>query len=746
MTVSRDAEKIQDDKSANDDLDLLLDRYRLLEQIGKGGMGVVYRANDLLLQREVVVKKLDGYGSTEAIRRFHLEAKAAGKLKHANTVAVHDFGTTPKGELYLVMEYINGRGLDQLIEESEKLPPDMVIDLFLLILRGLDHAHQNGIIHRDIKPSNIMLMMSDDIIEPKLMDFGISRMKEEDQSITQSGVVIGSPGYASPEQIRGLKVDERSDIYSIGCAMFEALTGEPPFCSDLSVTTGMMHINQTAPTLKEKGVPLPSDLLSTVVGKCLEKNPDNRYQSARELSAALKGVRELDYPLESNESDFFELEATPINEAIQTQPNQEQTVRLRLFMTAAIGCFFVLVAFLVVRIINNHDQALPRFGEAPPESLGPLAEITDFRKDVHHASEFEDLRRMGDKVEFLHLNGDAVITNECLQFVSRHKVGTIFFSKTSVDSKALKIVSRMDLLGLHLDHARNVTDQDMKTLTKMSLAVLDLSDTRIGINGLQYVAQMAGLRTLTLSDCPNLTDEGVESISNLPCLNRLDLRNTKITDKALDSLARGTVGGRLEILFLGDCKNLTAAGIQSSLAKMTKLKVLDVSSTAFDDETISGIDSLKSISRLDLGKTKVTDEGIDTLAGFKRPIEILSISRLRISRNALVSLQKMQMLRVLDASGLELGDDGLRYLMPLNVIAINLTKNEFTPEGLVHFINNVPNSAIRFLAVDRDKQDGVRIGLTPATVTLYHNNFDRRSVIEVPIRLYDRLNKEFATE
>ncbi len=748
MTASRDAEMIEDDKS---DSNLLLGRYQLFEQIGKGGMGTVFRAEDVVLQREVVVKKLDWQGSNEAIRRFHLEAKAAGKLKHANTVSVHDFGSTPDGDLYLVMEYVNGRGLDQIIRDNGKLAPDMVIELFLLILRGLDHAHKNGIIHRDVKPSNIMMMESDDSITPKLMDFGISRMKTEDQSITQTGVAIGSPYYASPEQVRGINVDERSDIYSVGCTMFEALTGAPPFDSDLSVTTSMMHISQSAPTLSEKGLRLPSNRLEKVVSKCLEKDPDLRFQSAVELSEALKAVREADYPAEDNskllrtcvESDLAKEETRPIGKGAET-------LVLRGLLACAVGAFLVLLYVLVessfehpkVPVKHVRDVALET---SPSALLSDTADYGIYTGDVLYASKPEDLQRLTPNVKSLHLTNDRVITRECLDSLSHWNPDTLFLSNTSIGTDGIKIISEMDgLEGLHLDHAKNVSNADIRLLTKLGVSVLDLSDTAIDTTGLRYVSKMTGLQRLYLSDCRHVSDDGVKEISDLPCLKRLDLRNTEITDEGLAYLAQGKSGRELEALFLGSCRNLTANGLSRNIPKMKSLKLLDLSSTAVDNDVLAEILPMRTLRRLDLGNSKVTDSGIEFLSDSGTPLTVLSISHLAVDGRALLSLQRVHSLKILDASGLNLGDEGLPLILPLKLEGINVCENNLSVKGVCDFINSARN--LEYAAVDSAIENEVckYVRHSGATLHLYHDNDGRRSIVEVPVKIKD--NMQFDSE
>src|SRR5579885_833583 len=203
------------------------ERYELLKKLGTGGMGAVFMANDKLLGKVVAVKILLPGLSSEAVVRFQQEAKAAAKLDHRNVIKVLDFGSMPSGDLYLVMDYIDGRSLDQRLKAGGAMPLSEALPVFIQICAGLAHAHSHGILHRDIKPSNVML--PEDPSRPiQIVDFSIAKMQSDEQKLTSTGTRIGSPLYMSPEQASGLAVDARSDIFSLGLLMYKTLTNELP--------------------------------------------------------------------------------------------------------------------------------------------------------------------------------------------------------------------------------------------------------------------------------------------------------------------------------------------------------------------------------------------------------------------------------------------------------------------------------------------------------------------------------------
>ncbi|HMA88979.1 MAG TPA: serine/threonine-protein kinase [Burkholderiales bacterium] len=260
-------------------------RYRIVAELGRGAMGVVYKAVDPLLERPVAIKTVnmalerDGIERYEA--RFYQEARAAGGLSHPNIVTIYDIGKS--GEIaYMAMEFIEGVELRSLIGEGRILPVAQAVSIAIQVAEGLAYAHQRGIVHRDIKPPNIMIMSNGMV---KITDFGIARMRAS-EVLTQTGMMLGSPKYMSPEQVLGKRADFRSDIFSLGIILYEMLAGTAPFGGD-NVTALMYQIVNLAP-------PAPSvlnfdvpELLDYIVAKMLAKSLDERYQSAGELAQDL---------------------------------------------------------------------------------------------------------------------------------------------------------------------------------------------------------------------------------------------------------------------------------------------------------------------------------------------------------------------------------------------------------------------------------------------------------------------------
>ncbi|HWG65539.1 MAG TPA: Stk1 family PASTA domain-containing Ser/Thr kinase [Streptosporangiaceae bacterium] len=275
---------------------LLGGRYELDGVVGRGGMAEVYRARDIRLDRIVAVKTLrEDLARDQTFQaRFRREAQSAASLNHPSIIAVYDTGedmTEPTHVPYIVMEYVDGRTLRDLLRDDRRLLPERALEITDGVLRALDYSHRNGIVHRDIKPANVMLTRS---AEVKVMDFGIARAVSDAQAtMTQTAQVIGTAQYLSPEQARGERVDARSDLYSTGCLLYELLTGRPPFTGDSPVAIAYQHVREDPipPSHIDPDIPPWAD---SIVLKAMAKDPAQRYQSAAEMRTdiqrALSGV------------------------------------------------------------------------------------------------------------------------------------------------------------------------------------------------------------------------------------------------------------------------------------------------------------------------------------------------------------------------------------------------------------------------------------------------------------------------
>ncbi len=273
---------------------IVLEKFKIIDLLGQGGMGSVYRVEHLLMERQFALKCLNKFQSADGNwRRFQNEAKAAHLLDHANLLKVYEFGLLPGGQPFFLMELVEGVTLGDEIKRLGQLPVERAIKIFIQVAFAISYAHESHVVHRDIKPSNIMVSRkSDDTETVKVVDFGIAKLTGIDefnqQTLTKTGEIFGSPLYMSPEQCTGIAVDHRSDLYSLGCVFYETLTGAPPFIGESALSTMMQHQGEKPLSLKEAslGTHYPY-ILEEIVGKLLEKDPNNRYQTAKALAKDL---------------------------------------------------------------------------------------------------------------------------------------------------------------------------------------------------------------------------------------------------------------------------------------------------------------------------------------------------------------------------------------------------------------------------------------------------------------------------
>lgn len=385
-------------------------RYRIIEVIGKGGMAIVYKANDLKLGRDVTLKvlKADLIDDDGFIKRFSTEARAAAKLAHTNIVNVYDVGND--GDIYyIVMEYIDGITLKHLINRKGPLSNELAANIAMQIAAGLENAHENGVIHRDIKPENIMLTEVGDKVVAKVTDFGIA--KANSLEITQ-GDYMGSVHYFSPEQAKGENVDRRSDIYSLGIVFFEMLTGVKPFEGSSAIEFAMKHIKSPLPDIKAIN-PNASKELIEIIKKACSKEPKNRYQSASEMEEAIRDVLPKLSKKNVNKAPVVADDDMGEYDDYDAEDDESIKIRERNIIITAILTGIVIIVLITIggKIINNTIYGdtikVPNFVGLTYEKASEKAEkkgLTIEREDIYQADvEAGDVARQipekGERVE-----------------------------------------------------------------------------------------------------------------------------------------------------------------------------------------------------------------------------------------------------------------------------------------------------------------------------------------------------------
>ncbi|MCA9801959.1 MAG: protein kinase [Cyanobacteria bacterium HKST-UBA02] len=522
-------------------------KYRVLGRLGSGGMSTVFRAHDPDRDIDVAIKLLqDETPGNATVLRFQREARAAGRLNHQNVARVLDFGSAD-GKLYLVMELVQGKSLADLIKQNGALSLNEALPVFEGTAAGLAHAHSNGVLHRDIKPSNIMLAEEDNG-DPvvKIVDFGIARLIESDDRLTISGANIGSPLYMSPEQASAASVDERSDIYSLGCLMYECLAGAPPFRGGTAVETMMMHRNETPTPLSLESGETGAGLESLIM-QCLAKDPHDRPANMNTLKGRLKEL--IDKP----PGEDYTAESEPGEDLA---PSKGTSRRLTGFILA--GLCLVVLAVLAIPVYNG----LTPSKTAPP----PQRDVT--------ISEFNATDIKPDKEDEVEISSD----------------GTIGLLKEDATDKDIDRLKCPPLEHLKIK-ANKVTPLGLERIARLPLTHLTLEDTRFDASSLASLQGIPGLKGLCLIRNKNIDDNAMETISTFKPFESLELYDCPVTDRGMRTICE-----KLDLsgLILRDLRMVSAAGLEN-LKSLKKLVYLSVQIEHLEPEqAVKGIASSKA--------------------------------------------------------------------------------------------------------------------------------------------------------
>ena len=345
-------------------------KYRVGAKLGTGGMGSVYRATRLMIGDEVAIKILSSNQTDpRAGERFQREARAAARLKHPNVVAIHDFGTTEEGLQYLVMELVEGDSLRRLIKQQGVIAPATAVEIIRQVCEALDDAHQHNVIHRDIKPDNIIVRSTANGWRVKVLDFGIAKLRDDIAgNLTQTGSIVGTPHYMSPEQCLGEELDSQSDIYSLGVVVYEMLTGLVPFNSSTSSAVVIQHVTQSPPPLRAVN-PTISAALECAVLYALEKQRALRPQSASEFAAALSSALvDNSHALQPKTVISSAILKPVANNNPASIVNTEGRGSKHPFVYVAIGLVSLAVAAVLVALIMTRKQS-----DSPKETATEVA-------------------------------------------------------------------------------------------------------------------------------------------------------------------------------------------------------------------------------------------------------------------------------------------------------------------------------------------------------------------------------------
>lgn len=573
--------------------------YEFIGVAGIGGIGTVYKARNKKLAKTVAIKAITpALNEIFDSQKFEREAKSISKLQHPNVLSILEFGAMTDGRPFLVTEWIEGCTLAQYITRHGVLSPKAAEEVFSAVCDGLSHAHKRHIVHRDIKPGNIMLSRSSDGWTVKVIDFGTSKDMVQDQSTTRIEDIAFSPYYVSPERISGIDVDERADLYSLGCTMFEALTGRPPFTGK-AMTVALRHQTEAPPTLFDvsKGIEYPKKL-EQVVAKLLAKDPQDRFQTAEQVKAALIS-----------------------REPRETKSGRSSLQPLLVYAATATVIVLVFGVLMYVAFLAPTDS----FGN---KSSGPIA-----AKNANASIESNTQIKA-----FVDTNWDGITWKAALESADASKVpDSPQFSHLHFRDKSLSL-SDLSRICAH------------KNLRGLSLPACNLREEH-----LEILSNCDQLETLYIGENPALKDEHLLSLVSLPQLRTLSLSNGNFTDKVLETIAKMP---SLTMLHLDALKNLKALG---ELNKRPTLTKLCLKHARLADEGWQQLGSLRYIQQLNLCDTELNDARMQAVAKMPA-VDRLDITENQITKNSIETFKKMQSLKQLYIRDFKLGKSQLGML------------------------------------------------------------------------------------
>lgn len=587
---------------------ILSERYEAIEVVSSGGFGTVYKAQDRVLPRVVALKVLHGHLKYDEVsmRRFVQEAEALTRLNSPHTCVVYDFGTLSDEEQrpYLAMEFIDGISLDRSLADGA-VPLEQAIPIMQQMCRGINAAHQLGIIHRDIKPANIMLVKQADGTEiVRIVDFGLAKSESND-GITRTGETMGTPHYMSPEQCRGVGLDARADVYSLGCVFFEVVTGERLFDGNSSFDVMNSQINEVPSFRSHSDVP---QWVQNLILRMVAKDPEDRFQSLSEVLDILQR-RQLVKPVRQKRA--------PV-----TAP--PRIILAAGLLLAFVGAGAVWISYNSAQEVHRQDNERMRALRSQQLS-NKLADRTTvvsyepFSPTVFRDDDLKDLIESKPPKQWNYLN----------------------LANTRVTNQGMKSLSRIgkSLRSLNITHTP-VTDEGLMQLPP-SITWLSANHTD-AMHNPHALDQLSGLKTLHVATT-TLNDEGLKELAKLPNLQELIVTRTKVTDAGINHLKAAP---RLRDLHASETQ-LTDACIDSLLEM--PLRSFSCRESTLTDAGLTKLAKHRTLEWVNVSGTRITTEGLMQFENAPRLKEML-VNLEQIDEDAL--RRALPKVRILSDSGL----------------------------------------------------------------------------------------------
>jgi serine/threonine protein kinase len=615
---------------------VIMDKFEVIELLGCGGMGSVFKVQHTHLKTFYAMKCLNHKQGNDAIwRRFDNEARAANRLDHPNLIRVHDSGLLPDGQPYFVMDLVDGSTLAQILESRGTLNLATALKIFIQVGFALAYAHANGVIHRDIKPSNIMLVKSVTGSlggSVKVVDFGIAKLTGQDeynqQTLTRTGEIFGSPLYMSPEQCMGVGVDHRSDLYSLGCVMYEALTGAPPVVGDNALSTMLKHQNEIPSLMHQASLGLEfPDSIEFVVAKLLEKDPSKRYPNASLLTADLVAI-EQGHIFDNH--DFAEEAKTlvSINREIPARKKREKQQQNLFGWIVALAIGFA-IGFASAKINVSNEQPKPAQKKPPiystfvsvPPNMGDEEQSTDYFADLNSQpfSRIRDRRRIFSFPENRKLcmicRGDWTSMGPAigeLTFDPFHPLNIIVYNDINPSSQAFTKFRNDEIGGVKLSGLQSNVDKFLRVFASYeNLSQLSLESCNFSKNEIPLLERLTKLEFLNLKGT-DVNGKEICELSVLPRLKILDIGAVQDVSYVLDKIKDSK-----PLLSLGLASCNLSEGDLRTISKIQNLEILDIGKNEVISAKTLAILSKLNLKRLNLKDCKFTPDMIPRLKSFK---------------------------------------------------------------------------------------------------------------------------------
>ncbi len=620
-------------------LDLVGENYEIISLLGVGGMGYVYRVRHRILQKLFAMKTLSSQHVTEiAWRRLQVEAQAIARMNHPNIVGIHNLGLHEDRLPYYVMDLLDGEALADRLKREQTLSLAQALPIFIEVCSGLAYAHKKGIIHRDIKPGNIVLLKQPDSAGAtvKIVDFGIAKLSGVSdpniQHLTSMGEVFGSPYYMSPEQCIGGRIDARSDIYSLGCTLFEALVGHPPFKGANPVRTMILHQSQEPPTLSNASGKNFPDSIEQVVASLLAKVPMDRYQSLDKVAHDLRAIqagRELE------QAALFSTQRLEI----EPRKRLKKPNKLLRGLAATIVLSLVLFISLIVMLIQVRPNSIARnyLAVRPPNSALSKSVVaavkptkvseSDLKSALNSDLETQAFSRLVKDSDGKEVKRFDFPADDFLGRMHSGGAGSKHFAAQGTLEFPLDAELHLDAspqLMDRLEYFKRFKPDDLyavwlfqqampkpaKRESDSEFSLPESYDSDIA-KALFCMTHLSGLRKLDLSYCGNATDREIDAIDKLAGLTELTVGHTRISGQGL---ARLKCLKRLRALDYSDGTQLTA--MLKALAGSSELKHLAINNS--HGSTLSSSDckliaTCKNLECLEVCGIKLNQEGLAAL-------------------------------------------------------------------------------------------------------------------------------------